>query len=132
LLFAEACAAAEIGVGATMGLVEVWPVDMVTGDPDDAGAAVGLRTRWMVDPSVISYSFNNFVSANALPLSRRRWVSTGGAVDDDAATRDLSSEMGSVSEAEMGNVREGLRDLTMRLILSGWAGECNQLLCSRH
>lgn len=102
-------------VGATMELVDMFPVDSAAAGAG-IGTEVGLRTRWTVDPSAISYSFNSLLSASAFPFSSNLCESTEGADGEVAATRDLSVEMGSVSEAVMGNVRDGLRDLTMRLI----------------
>jgi hypothetical protein len=102
-------------VGAAIGLVDMLPVDSAAAGAG-MGTEVGLRTRWTVDPSAISYSFNSLLSASAFPLSSNLCESTDGADGDEAATRDLSVEMGSVREAVMGNVRDGLRDLTMRLI----------------
>lgn len=111
-------APASIGGGLLLltDVVGVVDEDMVGGS---ILTEVGLRTKCTVDPSEISYSFNNLLSASAFPLSKSRWVSTGGAVGDDDATRDLRTEIGSVSDAEIGKVRDGLRDLTIKLILSG-------------
>ncbi len=68
----------------------------------------------MVAPDSISYSFRSFVSVSAFPFSKSRWVSGGGAEEEDFATRFLRSETVSVSRAVTVILRDGLRDLTVR------------------
>jgi hypothetical protein len=73
--------------------------------------AAGLSMRWIVVPEVISYSFNNFVSVRAFPLTSNRCVSTGGAESDDLAISDFRSEIVSVSCTVSGIVKAGFKDL---------------------
>lgn len=68
-----------------------------------------------MDPSVISYSFNSLESVNALPLSKSRCESGGGADEDDFEICSLSWETESVMVTVMGRDKEGLRDLTVML-----------------
>ena len=68
----------------------------------------------MTEPDSISYSFRILVSVNALPFSKRRCVSCGGAESEDLATSAFRSATVSVSWAVTVMLREGLRDFTVR------------------
>lgn len=81
-------------------------------------AVEGLKYRCTIAPSEISYSLSNFESVKALPLSSNRCESAGGAEVDACDMRDLSLETESVRLTVMGNDKEGLRDLTVRLIVA--------------
>jgi hypothetical protein len=82
-----------------------------------------LSTRCTVAPSTKPYSCNSLLSASALPLMRRRCAETGGADAVDADTRDLSWATESDGDAVTENVRAGLRDLTVMLMVSAVVGE---------
>ncbi len=64
----------------------------------------------------MSYCFRSFVSVSAFPLKRRRWLSAEGAEEEDLATSDFRSLTVSVSCAVTVMVREGLSDLTVRVM----------------
>jgi hypothetical protein len=70
----------EVEAGRGVGEAIAVPVEE---DMSAVAEVVGLRTKWIVAPSVISYSFNNLLSASALPLSKSRCDSTEGAEGPD-------------------------------------------------
>lgn len=65
-------------------------VDVARGGVAGAAVVLGLKYRWIVAPSAISYSLRSFESVKALPLSNSRWESGAGADDEDCAIRALS------------------------------------------
>lgn len=73
----------------------------------------GLSIKLTVSPSLIAYSLRSFESASALPLSRSRWISAGGA-DGCAASWALIDEILSVGCTESVNDAGGLSDLNVR------------------
>lgn len=72
----------------------------------------GLTIKLTVSPSFTLYSFSSLESARALPLSRRRCASAGGAWGC-AASRVFMEEMESAGETGMAIENGGLRDLNV-------------------
>jgi hypothetical protein len=56
----------------------------------EAGAVAGLKYKWTIAPSEISYSLSSFESVKALPLRSSRCESAGGADVDAWEMRVLS------------------------------------------
>ena len=83
-----------------------------------AAAAAGLKYRWTIAPSEMSYSLSNFESVKAFPFSSSRCESAGGAEVDAFDMRDLSCDTESVRLIVIGKDNEGLRDLTVMLTVA--------------
>ena len=78
-----------------------------------------------MSPSLTSYSLSNLVSAKALPLRRRRWVSAGGPPGREARAV-LIVAIVSAGCTFREDVHAGLVDLTVMLIAPLDANEANQ------
>lgn len=78
----------------------------------------GLTMRLIVSPSCTLYSFSSLASTNALPLSRSRCASAGGA-RGWVAIWLLMVDMESVGETGIVVEKGGLRDLNVILTVVG-------------
>lgn len=78
----------------------------------------GLTMRLIVSPSWTAYSFSSLASASALPFSRSRCASAGGA-RGWAAMWPLMADMESAGDTGMVIENGGLRDLNVIWIASG-------------
>lgn len=76
----------------------------------------GLTERLSVSPSLTGYSLRSLVSARALPLSRRRCASAGGA-PGDAASWALIVEIASEGETASVKLCAGFSDLNVTVIV---------------
>lgn len=91
---------------------------LATAGAADEEAAGALKYKCTIEPSEMSYSLSSFESVNALPLSKSRCESGGGADDDELAMDCLSCATESVMLTVMGKESDGLRDLTVMLTVA--------------
>lgn len=104
---------------AGVALVVVELVLLLVAAVAPAGAA--LMLRWTVSPSLMpSYSFSSRSSAIALPLYNQRCLSGSGAplTASWACSCALSDATSAVGEQASVNVKGGLRDLTVMLMVA--------------
>lgn len=109
------CGCGFVSIGDGEGAVEAGESDIVAVAEVDVGlegsqSKPGFTIRLTVSPSCTLYSFKSFPPASAFPLSKRRWVSDGGA-PDCVASCDLMDEIESVSWTEREYDLGGLVDL---------------------